>query len=345
MEDFYENRSDFLCNRKVLFENKNSKGETFADNKHERAFSLKNENAEIKIITERFERNMQKAAQDDIYEIVYDLKNSTISLSYHRDPNFIFSTSRKFTKPLKLKEFDDGFDKIKWSSMQHQTFDADPFFSEMNDNELKQLLFSLMVREKKIIEEIKSNLNEVSLILTEKKNDDTFNELKVDGFEIDDKRIERHILDTDAQKKLENIMKERETTSLDSCDYLRPYFEDLCITSEYFDESTEEQIKNRCLNDTKNNLVIQANALQFKYDTNKKYLYQKVNFYKENKFKLKDEQEKLILKEIEDYSFNIKILNKRLVNLKNEASMKLSELEKKILADQRLKAKTNKNSF
>lgn len=70
-------------------------------------------------IIQRFERNPNKPANEDIQELIYLVAEDKIQITYHTETPNIASSTREFIKP---QNWDEKGAILAWSPDMHDTF-------------------------------------------------------------------------------------------------------------------------------------------------------------------------------------------------------------------------------
>lgn len=73
----------------------------------------------LKKIIERYTRDSEKKANDDIHELVFNIESEKFQITYHRESNKIAPSTREFIKP---QNWNDKGNTWTWSSDLHQTY-------------------------------------------------------------------------------------------------------------------------------------------------------------------------------------------------------------------------------
>jgi hypothetical protein len=71
-------------------------------------------------IVERYSRNVAKDANDDIAEVIFNMAEEKVSVTYHRDNSKISATTREFIKPTAAD--DKGAGGISWNVDNHTAY-------------------------------------------------------------------------------------------------------------------------------------------------------------------------------------------------------------------------------
>ena len=109
MIEHYEDRSDFLYYRHVVFDKRQKKfGPQDGDNYR----------PVLKII-ERYRRNEEKPADEDIHELIFNIEAEKFQLIYHRENTKIAPSTRDFMKPA---NWNDKGQMWTWSSDLHEAY-------------------------------------------------------------------------------------------------------------------------------------------------------------------------------------------------------------------------------
>ena len=134
----------------------------------------------LKKIIDRFERNKEIPANDDIAELIYNIEAEKFQVTYHRESSKIAPSSREFTKPA---NWNDKSTTWTWSQDLHQTFQAGTEFKQKKNVELYQRLLSLLEKEEVIKNEVRKSELEVKKILEERMHEEAISELTVSVYD------------------------------------------------------------------------------------------------------------------------------------------------------------------
>ncbi|XP_074054809.1 dynein regulatory complex subunit 7 [Macrotis lagotis] len=319
MTEYYEGRADFLIYRHVNYGVRNKK------------FSLKSADTNPRPmlkITERFSRNPQKLADNDVAERVFVVSEERIQLQYQCRSDFITTSKREF---LKRNDVDDKGNKIIMSPEMCVSYEVEP------QEQSKKLLFQYeMMMDLKNEEKIskhqvwESEMEVLEILKVREEEEDTHN-LTVSIY--DTKRNEKS---KEQREALERQAQEEHMRQVEAeLDYLAPFLVQL-PPGEKLTRWQALRLKDECLNDFKQRLIDKANLIQARFEKETQELQKKQQWYQENQITMTVEDEDAYLTYCSQAMFRIRILEQRLNRHKELAPQKYLALEEKLYRDPRL---------
>ena len=134
----------------------------------------------MKKIIDRFERNKEISANDDIAELIYNIETEKFQVTYHRESSKVAPSSREFTKP---QNWNDKSSTWTWSQDLHQTFQAGTEFKSKKNVELYQRLVAMLEKEEVVKNEVRKSEAEVKEILDDRMKEDAVSVLTVSVYD------------------------------------------------------------------------------------------------------------------------------------------------------------------
>ncbi|XP_066493846.1 dynein regulatory complex subunit 7 [Tiliqua scincoides] len=321
MEEYFEGRSDFLNYRHTVFGPR--------ARKHSNAFTAADTNARpILKITERFDRNPQKPADEDVAERIFSIVEEKIFLTYHCKDNYITASKREFNKRSNV---DSKGNKIIMSLDMCVSYQVGYTEKEKKLFHLYEMLLQLMEEERQSKHQVWESEMEVLDILKLREEEEAASKLTVSIY--DTERNEKSKEHREAMERL--LQEERQRQVEQDLDYLAPFL----IQMGGVDKMTKWlalRLKEECLNDFKHRLVEKANLIQARFEKETQELQKKQQWYQQNQLNMTLEDEDAYLSYCSDAIFRIRILELRLSRHKEKAPQKYMALEEKLCKDPRL---------
>uniref|UniRef100_F6URF0 Dynein regulatory complex subunit 7 n=1 Tax=Monodelphis domestica TaxID=13616 RepID=F6URF0_MONDO len=319
MTEYYKDRADYLVYRHVDYGIRLKKFSLNSPDTNPRPM-LK--------ITERFDRNLSKLADDDVAERIFVVSDERIQLRYHCRDDYITTSKREF---LKRNDVDNKGNKIIMTPDMCVTYEVEP------REHTKKLLFQYeMMMNLKNEEKIskhqvwESELEVLEILKTREEEEDTHN-LTVSIYDTtrnEKSKGQREALERQAQ---EEHMRQVEA----ELDYLAPFLVQL-PPGEKLTRWQALRLKDECLNDFKQRLIDKANLIQTRFEKETQELQKKQQWYQENQVTMTLEDEESYLTYCSQAMFRIRILEQRLNRHKELAPQKYLALEEKLYKDPRL---------
>ncbi|CAO1418704.1 unnamed protein product [Diamesa tonsa] len=311
IEEHYENRRDLLFYRKFFIKEKDpiaiSRG--------------------ISKIIEKFHRKDDTIAVQDIAIRHFNRDENKIFVQFHYGEDCITATTKEFTKPPKSE------DDFRFDAQLVAGYISNPWEKQMTGLELYYLLQKLLKDEEKSMDAFHARFSEVEDILVNRERQIKFPLLKFSIFDP---------LRNDSARKLrlqrfEQMKTREELAKKQQADFLAPYlvrFEDQKPVKEDLDRAVDD-----CLKDFQKNFVEMVNELQRRYDEStgelnslKRFLHRYMDQFTVTEY------DKFIIEgeNIERYR---KIIQQRIVAVKEESKRKYANLQESIKTDSRLQVK------
>ncbi|XP_008833102.1 dynein regulatory complex subunit 7 isoform X1 [Nannospalax galili] len=319
MTEYYGGRSDFLSYRHINFGPRIKK---LTQNSAE-----SNPRPMVKI-TERFSRNPEKPADEDVAERVFLITEERIQLRYHCRDDYITASKREF---LRRTEVDSKGNKINMTPDMCISFEVEPM------EHTKKLLYQyktmihLKNEEKLSRHQAWESELEVLEILKLREEEEAAHTLTISIY--DTKRNEKS---KEYREAMERVLHEEHLQQVETqLDYLAPFLAQLS-PGEKLTRWQAVRLKDECLSDFKQRLIDKANLIQARFEKETQELQKKQQWYQENQVTLSPEDEDLYLSYCSQAMFRIRILEQRLNRHKEMAPLKYLALEEKLYKDPRL---------
>ncbi|NWH43756.1 DRC7 protein, partial [Fregata magnificens] len=279
-------------------------------------------------ITERFHRNLEKPADEDVAERIFLMAEETIHLIYHLKDKYITASKKDF---FKAAERDRKGNEIIMTPEMCITYQAGSSEKDTKLLHLYKLLQELTEEEKQLKKQVRQSEAEVLNILKIRENEERAVKLSVSIY--DTERNEKRRQQYEAMKKaMEDEFPGQEEQDLD---YLAPFL----IQIGHREKMTKEQalrVRDDCLADFKRRLICKANIIQARFEKAVEELQKKDQWFQENQNQLSAEEEDDFLTRYSETTFHIHILALRLNREKQTAPQKYLALEEKLRKDPRL---------
>ncbi|KAH9593703.1 Dynein regulatory complex subunit 7 [Schistosoma haematobium] len=332
MIEHFKDRHDCLYYREVHF---SAKAKKFGpaptqnkDNPDELALSTTSQ-LNIDKIIERFIRNEEIEADEDIAEKIFNITEERISLTYHVGKERIVPCTREFNKP---PPSDDRRDGIQLYPDTHVAFQVNLFNKPKTQIEIYNMLITLLDEEEKSKEFIYKSIYEIHSILNERTIEDLHVTIDIDPFDTLH-NIEIHEL----RNELEKLAKNQQNYNSDiEIDYLQPYLIQYEMINNKLTKEQALLVRNECLNDFKQTLINKVNIIQLNYEKEQGNLIKKQQWYQLNQMNLTKQDEQDYLVYCHDVTLKINTLQSLINWYKLKATEKYEDLEKKLKSDARL---------
>ncbi|XP_025745063.1 dynein regulatory complex subunit 7 isoform X2 [Callorhinus ursinus] len=319
MTEYYQGRTDFLSYRHVDFGERVKK---LALNSAE-----SNPRPMVKI-TERFSRNPEKPADEDVAERVFLILEERIRLRYHCWDDRITASKREF---LRRTEVDSKGNKIIMTPDMCISFEVEPMEHTKKLLYQYEAMMKLKNEEKLSRHQAWESELEVLEILKLREEEEEVHTLTISIY--DAKRNEKS---KEYREAMERVMHEEHLRQVEAqLDYLAPFLAQL-PPGEKLTRWQAMRVKDECLSDFKQRLIDKANLIQARFEKETQELQKKQQWYQENQVTLTAEVEDWYLSYCSQAMFRIRILEQRLHRHKELAPLKYLALEEKLHKDPRL---------
>ncbi|KAM9301968.1 dynein regulatory complex subunit 7 [Gastrophryne carolinensis] len=320
IETFRE-RDDFLCYRHAVFGKRPKKvaiagGPTEANPRP------------ILRITERFNRNPKKLANEDVAERVFLITEERINVRCHRQDDRISTSYWEFQKPDNLGEKGAH---INLSAENCISYQVEP--SEKCNKQLYiyETLFQLQQAELCAMTALRKSEAEVVEILSTRAKEESDPELSISIYD-----TERNEKSKEQRAALDRIAKEeQQRRAILELDYLAPFLARVGEV-EKLSQTQALQVKEDCLSDLKQRLIEKANLIQARFEKETQELQKKQQWYQQNQLAMSKEDEDTYLEYCSEAMFRIQILESRLNRHRELAPQMYLALEDRLNKDPRL---------
>ncbi|XP_011446060.2 dynein regulatory complex subunit 7-like isoform X1 [Crassostrea angulata] len=321
MTEEYSNRDDFLFYKYVEF---GKRAKKFGPQETSSA----NKGRPINKMIQKFHRNRNKPANEDIAEIIFHVAEDKIHISYHTEDVRIAASTREFLKP---PNWDEKGAVLTFNPEMHQTFQVDPMLPMNKQVELYEMLMELLKAEEKCRNEVRDSQNEVRNILDDRTKEEAASELDISVYDTErNEKAKKHRRELERQQ-LEEKMRKQEM----DIDYLAPFLAKIG-NPEKLSKQQAFSLKEECLADLKQRLIDKANLIQARFEKESQELEKKQAWYQQNQVSMGKEDEEEYLTYCKEAIFRIHILDLRLTRHKEQAPHKYMQLEQKLRNDERL---------
>ncbi|PAA91434.1 hypothetical protein BOX15_Mlig015216g2, partial [Macrostomum lignano] len=321
MKEYFVNRPDRLYFRHTVFSKRVKK---FAP----QSAPGEHEVRPISRIEEKFARNPNVPANEDVAERMFVLTEDRIQLVYHTDSSKIAASTREYIKPPNA---DEKGTVIVLPPDNHSTFQVDPNRSSKKEVEVYQLMLDLIAIEEKTKERVRASEKESLDILNARSREEADAEMEISLYDTErNEKAKKHREELERQRQ-EELMRNREL----ELDYLAPFLAQLGEPTKITKEIAFE-LRKVCLEDFKHRLIDKANLIQSRFERQSADLQKKQSWYQQNQVNMSKNDEEEYLKYCSEAMFKIQILEEMLQRHKNMAPHKFQALELKLRTDPRL---------
>ncbi|XP_060041464.1 dynein regulatory complex subunit 7 isoform X3 [Erinaceus europaeus] len=319
MTEHFLGRSDFLSYRHINFGPRVKKLPLNSPESNPRP---------VVKITERFFRNPEKSADEDVAERVFLIPEERIQLRYHCRDDHITASKREF---LRRTEVDSKGNKIIMTPDMCISFEVEPMEHTKKLLYQYETMIQLKNEEKQSRHQAWESELEVLEILKLREEEEEAHTLTISIY--DTKRNEKS---KEYREAMERVLHEEHLRQVEAqLDYLAPFLAQL-PPGEKMTRWQALRLKDECLSDFKQRLIDKANLIQARFEKETQELQKKQQWYQENQVTLTAEDEDLYLSYCSQAMFRIRILEQRLNRHKELAPLKYLALEEKLYKDPRL---------
>lgn len=282
----------------------------------------------IQKMVEKYHRNPDVPANEDIAELVFNMAEERIQVTYHTENDKVSASTREYIKPANAEEKGAT---IQWHGDIHTTFQVDPTSKDKKKVELYQMLLALLKREDECREKVRESEEEVREILNDRTKEEAASELEISVYDtMRNEKAKKHRQELE-RLQLEEKMRRQEM----ELDYLAPFLAQHG-DPEKINRAQAYKLKEECLSDLKQRLIDKANLIQARFEKETQELQKKQAWYQQNQVSMQKDDEEEYLNYCSEAMFRIHILELRLNRHKEMAPQKYMQLEQKIRADVRL---------
>uniref|UniRef100_G1MFE1 Dynein regulatory complex subunit 7 n=1 Tax=Ailuropoda melanoleuca TaxID=9646 RepID=G1MFE1_AILME len=319
MTEYYRGRSDFLSYRHV----------DFGDRVKKLALNSAESNPRPMVkITERFSRNPEKPADEDVAERVFLIPEERTQLRYHCRDDHITASKREF---LRRTEVDSKGNKIIMTPDMCINFEVEPMEHTKKLLSQYEAMMKLKNEEKLSRHQAWESELEVLEILKLREEEEGAHTLTISIY--DTKRNEKS---KEYREAMEHVMHEEHLRQVEAqLDYLAPFLAQL-PPGEKLTHWQAMKVKDECLSDFKQRLIDKANLIQARFEKETQELQKQQQWYQENQVTLTAEDKAWYLSYYSQAVFRMRILEQRLNRHRELAPLKYLALEEKLHKDPRL---------
>ncbi|XP_061781831.1 dynein regulatory complex subunit 7 [Nerophis lumbriciformis] len=314
MTETFEGREDFLYYRHVVFGHLPEPEDEDADTETEERPLLK--------VVERFHRNPQKDANEDVAERVFLSPQRKMEVTYHLEEHRFVPCTRTFLKP---RESDD------FKADMVAGFHVDPVQKPLHTLALYKLLSALVEAEKDTAEQIKCSKKEVRDIVSCRQREEMdillhFSPWTTTGAaKARKQREEMERLAAEEQRWLQEKEK----------DYLAPFLIRLGNVKNMTAEDARS-LYDDCLSDFKTHMAERARLIQERHGQATHALQKKQLYYQQSQLNMSHQEEKEYQAFCAEHTFQIHIATERLSMHKRSVSQRYRALDQRLKQDPRL---------
>ncbi|CAK8692243.1 unnamed protein product [Clavelina lepadiformis] len=319
MTEHFINRDDFLYYRHVLFDKRQKKVAPATAEGLPRP---------ILKITEKFHRNKELPANDDIAEQMFILSEDKVQITYHREDANISASTRDFFKPPNAEEKGGN---LQWAPDMTSTFQVNQHKLPTKNLTVYEDLIRLIQVEQSSIQAVRNSEEEVREILADRQKEEIASELAISVYDTErNEKAKKH------RKELERLaMEEKLRRQEMEMDYLAPFLAQIG-NPEKISRNQAFKLKEDCLSDLKQRLIDKANLIQLRFERETSELHKKQLEYQQKQVVMTKEDEEQYFNYCSEAMFRIHILELRLNRHKQMAPHKYMQLEQKLRQDPRL---------
>ncbi|KAM8946026.1 dynein regulatory complex subunit 7 [Pelodytes ibericus] len=278
-------------------------------------------------ITERFQRNKEKAANEDVAERVFLITEDRIHLRCHREDDHITTSYWEFLKPANLGEKGTHVVLTPETCISYQVDPAEKF----TQLDVYERLLTLYEREVNSKDAVRRSEAEVVEILSVRAQEEINVQLGTSIY-----NTERNEKRSEHREALEQALQDEcDQQALLELDYLAPFLVQLGDPGK-LTQTQAQQVKVQCLSDLKQRLIQKANLIQARFEKETQELQKKQQWYQQNQLSMSPEDEENYVEFCSEAMFRIQILETRLNRHKDMAPHKYLALEDQLKKDPRL---------
>jgi len=233
----------------------------------------------IRKMTEKYARNKEKDADEDVAKMVFYLTEGRIRLEYHFGEDRITNSSRMYHK-----------------SGQSQIVQVDPLVSRPNDGSLLEEYQKLLLHEKECMQAIRDIEWEVSEIIRTRTNQEQNITLESPYYDI--VRIKAEASDDEEEEEEEQVY-----------DYLSPFLPPL-VGMQKLTRDQALDVREKCLRALKDRLIERASIIQSRLDEDTASLAKRQAAFNRDRDQMSNEEEEEYQKAVEESMFRYKCLQR-----------------------------------
>ncbi|XP_075045545.1 dynein regulatory complex subunit 7 [Mixophyes fleayi] len=325
MTETFQGRPDFLYWRHVLF-GKRPKKVAIAGGPTEI-----NPRPILKI-TERFHRNTEKPANEDVAERIFLIAEDRIHVRCHRQVDHITTSYWEFLKPANLGEKGTHVVLTPETCISYQVEPSGKFNKQLY---VFETLIHLQREEQRSQDAVRKSEAEVLDILSVRSQEEADPQLTICIYD-----TERKEKSKEQREALERtVQEEQQRRTVLELDYLAPFLSQQGDPDK-LTRWQSHQVKEDCLRGLKLRLIEKANLIQARFEKETQELQTKQQWYHQNQLSMSKEDEETYLEYCSEAMFRIQILETRLNRHKELAPQKYLAMEERLNKDPRLNEQT-----
>lgn len=311
--EYFTEREDYLVYRSVTHEISSNVAEDF-------------KKGAIFKMTEKFNRNPESIAPEEVAKRTYFLKEEKIRIVFPLEKNKIIPSFREFKKPSSDQK-GIVFDLL-------HDFNANSLAKPLKRQFLYTQLCGLIRNESLCLKSVKAAEKEVKEILAARDLEEKDIVLTVSVYDTIRNQAKIASEEKEANKGEEEEIKSTEI------DYLSPFLVNY-TTTDGLSKEEAQSVKEACLKSLKERLLERANIIQKRLDEATSDYQKRQISYSKNADSMTSQEADEYVKFCNNALFSIQTLEKRLIKHKESAPEKYTELDAKLRNDKRLKAAYN----
>ena len=242
-------------------------------------------------MTEKYERNDEKDASEDVAKRTFYVKENKVRTQYHYAKSCITRNTFNYDKERSAEDVGDQLEVVR---------DA----------------------EKECLSEVRRARNETADLITMRKHE----ELEII---IDQPVFESASSRRDEERKVQEILEEQEQGDKRQLDYLTPFL--MSIDPKDLTREDAMKVKENCLKALKDRLLERANIIQNRLNEENKELAKYQAAFQRNQRDNDPDAEEQFEKECSEAMFRIQILEQRLVQHEESALKKYKDMDNKLV--------------
>ena len=247
-------------------------------------------------MTEKYERNYEKDASDDVAKRTFYVKDNKVRTQYHYASSCITRNTMLHNKGRSADDVGDQLEAVREA-------------------------------EKECLSEARRAQNETADLISTRKHEEQ-------EIVIDQPVFETASARRDLERKVQETEEEKEEGDKRQLDYLTPFL--MNIDPKDLTREDALKVKENCLKALKDRLLERANIIQNRLNEENKELAKYQAAFQRNQRDNDPDAEEQFEKECSEAMFRIQILEQRLVQHEESALKKYKDMDNKLVADPRL---------
>ncbi|XP_063801875.1 dynein regulatory complex subunit 7 isoform X2 [Pseudophryne corroboree] len=279
-------------------------------------------------ITERFHRNPEKPANEDVAERIFLIKEDRIHVRCHRQDDHITASYWEFLKPANLGEKGTHVVLSPETCISYQVEPSGKYNKQLY---VYETLIHLQQEEQRSQDAVRKSEAEVLGILSARSQEEADPQLAVSIY--DTERNEKSVEEREAAER--SLQEEQKRRAVLELDYLAPFLAQVG-EPEKLSRLQAHQVKEDCLSDLKQRIIQKANLIQARFEKETQELQKKQQWYQQNQLSMCKEDEDTYMEYCSEAMFRIQILETRLNRHKELTPQKYLVMEDRLNKDPRL---------